>query len=457
MTGARARRLLLVACIALAAFAIGWVVSRPNGSTPVGIPTTSHPKLPHALAAANARPAAGTSAPDAPMPTPAQVRRALPSLAGNPSIGGRVLARVLDVATGTVLYNDHGSTPAPPASTAKLLTAAALLAVRPADHRFTTRVVSAGAGTIVFVGGGDPTLSAAAPGKATFYPGAARISDLAGQIRKAGVPVRRIVVDGSLFPGPSVAPSWDPADMGTSYGAPITALMADAAQTGPEGTARSGYPDLTAGADLASALGKPKLPVDRGRAPAGAKTIARVQSAPISQLLPEMLLDSDNVIADVLARQVAVAEHDPASFTGATTAIRTVLGRLGVSIGAGMKDGSGLSSADRVSPAALAGVVRLIGGTGSKAAAPLHMIASDLPVAGWSGTLADRFVIGKERFAAGRVRAKTGTLSTVSALAGLVRDRSGRLLAFAFDADQVVGTDGAEAGLDSLVAALARL
>lgn len=508
MSAVRVRRLVVVVCAALVAFAIGYVVARPHGgSTPAATPAPPRPTVPAALAAATARPGAtpsasatssatssdpagpgtstdqsathsdtapgstaessATASSSAPLPSPAQVRRALPSLAGNPSIGSQVLARVVDVATGTVLYDDHGDTPAPPASTGKLLTAAALLAVRPATYRFTTRIVSAGAGTIVLVGGGDPTLSADPPGKPTFYPGAARISDLAAQVRASGVPVRRIVVDDSLFPGPSVAPSWDPNDMGTSYGAPITAVMADAAQTGADGTARSGYPDLTAGGDLAAALGKPKLPVERGTAPAGAKTIATVHSATIAQLLPEMLLESDNVIADVLARQVAVAEHDPASFAGATSSIRTVLARLGVPVGAGMRDGSGLSSADRVSPATLVGVLRLVGGAvpaaggpasgGPAAAAPLHLIASDLPVAGWSGTLADRYVLGTERFAAGRVRAKTGTLSTVSAVAGLVRDRSGRLLAFDFDADHVIGTDGAEAGLDTLVSALAHL
>ena len=86
-----------------------------------------------------------------------------------------------------------------------------------------------------------------------------------------------------------------------------------------------------------------------GNAPAGAKPVASVQSAPVAELVDQMLQTSDNVIADVLARQVALAEHQPASFTGAVAAIRTVLGRLGAHVGAGMHDGSGLSSGDRVS------------------------------------------------------------------------------------------------------------
>jgi D-alanyl-D-alanine carboxypeptidase/D-alanyl-D-alanine-endopeptidase (penicillin-binding protein 4) len=207
---------------------------------------------------------------------------------------------------------------------------------------------------------------------------------------------------------------------------------------------------------LARLLGAPKLPVSAGVADQGAKPIASVESAPVATLVDEMLQTSDNVIADVLARQVAIAEHRPASFAGAVSAIRSVLARLGVNVGTGMYDGSGLSSGDRVSPAALVGVLRLVAGGGPPAAAQLHLIASTLPVAGWSGTLAARYTDGRERFAAGRVRAKTGTLSTVSSLAGLVRDKSGRLLVFAFDADRVIGTFGAEAGLDAMVSALAR-
>jgi D-alanyl-D-alanine carboxypeptidase/D-alanyl-D-alanine-endopeptidase (penicillin-binding protein 4) len=176
----------------------------------------------------------------------------------------------------------------------------------------------------------------------------------------------------------------------------------------------------------------------------------------LSELITQMLQESDNVIADVLARQVALAEHVPASFSGATAGIRTVLAGLGVQVGAGMKDGSGLSSADRVSPAALVGVLRLIAGaTGPPAAAQLHFIASALPVGGWSGTLSYRFTTGTLAAAAGRVRAKTGTLTSVSSLAGFVRDTSGRLLIFSLDADRAAGTLVADAALDDVVGTLA--
>jgi D-alanyl-D-alanine carboxypeptidase/D-alanyl-D-alanine-endopeptidase (penicillin-binding protein 4) len=181
-----------------------------------------------------------------------------------------------------------------------------------------------------------------------------------------------------------------------------------------------------------------------------------VQSAPLLDLVTEMLQQSDNVIADVLARQVAVATSTPASFIGATAAIRTVLGRLGVRVGTGMRDGSGLSSADRVSPVALTSVLRLAAGAGSPRAAAVRDLVAALPVAGWSGTLAGRYLSGPAAAAAGLVRAKTGTLSSVASLAGFVYDRTGRVLIFSFDADRALSTYDADAALDALAARLAR-
>jgi serine-type D-Ala-D-Ala carboxypeptidase/endopeptidase (penicillin-binding protein 4) len=166
-----------------------------------------------------------------------------------------------------------------------------------------------------------------------------------------------------------------------------------------------------------------------------------------------MLQQSDNVIAECLARQVAIAEHRPASFTGAAAAIRTVLTGLGIDPGSAMVDGSGLAARDRLTPATLARLLRTVAGSSEQR---LHPVLAALPVAGWSGTLADRYLTGSARTAAGLVRAKTGTLTGVSSLAGLVHDRSGRLVAFALIADRAPSTAAADSALDAIAAALAR-
>src|SRR6185369_3360040 len=158
--------------------------------------------------------------------------------------------------------------------------------------------------------------------------------------------------------------------------------------------------------------------------------------------------------AEVLSRQVAIAEGRPASFTGAAAATRAVLARLGLpAAGDRLVDGSGLSLQDRVTPALLAGLLRVASGPADPR---LHALVPALPVSGYLGTLDDRYRTGPAALAAGEVRAKTGTLDGVSSLAGLVRGADGRLLVFAVVADRVPagGTLPAEAAMDEVAAAL---
>jgi serine-type D-Ala-D-Ala carboxypeptidase/endopeptidase (penicillin-binding protein 4) len=408
--------------------------------------------VPHALRAADAVPRSAATSP-ATAPVPRGVGGALASLVGAPALGPRLRVSIIDVASGASLYTRDPATPGAPASTAKLLTAAAALTVHDATDRFTTRVVAGRDGAVVLVGGGDPTLSAAPATKPTPYLHAARVSDLAAQLKRAGVHPSSIVVDDSLFTGPTISPAWAPEDVPSDYASAITAVLADGGRAAPNDSVRSAAPDLAAGRALADALGRPNLQVTRGAAAAGAKVLASVSSAPLGTLVEQMLQLSDNVIAECLARQVAIALHQPASFTGSARAVRAVLERLGVDPGAGMLDGSGLAAGDRLSAAAVARTVRLVAGPAHPA---LHAVVAALPVAAWSGTLADRYDHPRSQAAAGVVRAKTGTLSGVATLAGLVHDRDGRLLAFAFLADHTGPTLPAEAALDALVSRLAR-
>ena len=152
-------------------------------------------------------------------------------------------------------------------------------------------------------------------------------------------------------------------------------------------------------------------------------------------MVEQMLLESNNVIAENLARHVAIATGHPASFAGAAAAETAVLSRLGVKTGLTLVDGSGLSPEDKIAPAAL---VQLLALAASPQHPGLRAAVTGLPVAGFAGTLSPgQSVFGDIGGSArGVVRAKTGNLSTVAALAGLVADHDGRVLVFAFDAAQ---------------------
>jgi serine-type D-Ala-D-Ala carboxypeptidase/endopeptidase (penicillin-binding protein 4) len=159
------------------------------------------------------------------------------------------------------------------------------------------------------------------------------------------------------------------------------------------------------------------------------------------------------MLAEALARQVALARDRPASFDGGAEAVTEALTEAGVDVsGVTLADASGLSLQDKVPAAVLAGLVRGAADGSIDGAAGL---LSGLPVAGYDGTLFDR---GDDDpgTAPGTVRAKTGTLLGVHALAGTVVTADGRLLAFAVVADAAAGSEVAvEAVLDDVAATLA--
>ncbi|MGY1855114.1 D-alanyl-D-alanine carboxypeptidase/D-alanyl-D-alanine endopeptidase [Modestobacter sp. SYSU DS0290] len=389
----------------------------------------------------------------APVPDPTVLSGVLTPLLADPALGNGLSAQVVDVATGSVLFDLGGTDPGTPASTAKLLTAlAALTTLGPTETLTTTVVAGATPGEVVLVGGGDPTLSTTEPSQ--NYPGAATVAELAAEVQQAlgGTPVTRVVVDNSLFTGPLTAPGWGAGDAPSTYAAPVTATAVDGARVDPAGPMRSGAPGTDAGRALAAALGAPDAPVALGEAPAGARTLGSVDSAPVVRLVEQALTESDNLLAESLARHVAIARGLPADFAGAARAVTDAVADTGLdTTGVALSDGSGLSSADLV-PARL--LTDLLRGAADGSIPDTGGLLSGLPVAGYDGTLADR--AGTDAGGAGVVRAKTGTLQGVHDLAGTVLTDDGRLLAFAVLADGATGgLTAAEAALDDVAAALA--
>jgi serine-type D-Ala-D-Ala carboxypeptidase/endopeptidase (penicillin-binding protein 4) len=420
-----------------------------SGAQTVAVPDAVLPDL------GEARPVLAALASDAPKPSADALRSRLAPLLGGAALGAGVKAEVRDVASGDVLLEQNATTPATPASTAKLLTAAAVLAtLDPAQRLETTVVQGVTPGEVVLVGGGDPTLSRTAPSRS--YPGAPTLADLAKQVLAAlpaGTEVTRVVVDNSLYSGPLTAPGWQPGDAPSSYAAPVTATAVDGARVTPGSLARSGQLGLDAGAALADALGATRAAVVLGDAPEGAKTLGTVRSAPIARLVEQALSMSDNMLAEALARQVALARKLPASFEGSAQAVTAALKDAGIETsGIHLVDGSGLSRADRVPVDTL---VDLVGGAADGSFTRASGLLAGLPVAGYDGTLADRGDADPAT-SPGTVRAKTGTLLGVHALAGTVVTADGRLLAFAVVADAATGgEEAAEAALDEVAATLA--
>ena len=390
---------------------------------------------------------------DAPVPQVSALAAALAGPLADPNLG-RLTGRVTDALTGKALWTQQEDLPVQPASTNKVLTAAAALLALDLGARVTTKVISGDQpGVVVLVGGGDPTLSSAEVGQDTWYRDAARIGDLADQVRRSGVTATEIQVDGSAFNGPSLAPGWDPVDIEGGDIAPIEAVMVDGGRiqpTTPE-SRRSLTPALDAGRALAAALGVDAENVTLATASVTGRELGSVSSAPLVVRLGEMMNASDNVMAECIGREVAAAMGRPRSFAGAVEAITNRLATAHISLsGTTLMDSSGLSEDDRLTTRTLDGVLQAAAGPDNPQLRPLLDM---LPVAGGSGTLSDRFLNPKTgRGAAGWLRAKTGSLTRTNALAGVVTDRDRRVLTFAFVSNDA-GPTGRTA-IDSVAAVL---
>lgn len=399
--------------------------------------------------------------PSSDAPTAAGVTAQLAKPLANKAVAD-LSGMVIDPVSGDVLWDQDSASPRIPASSMKLLTGAALLASADPNKRLVTKVVMGdNPGEIVFVGGGDVTLSARPAGAATVLPGGPTVADIAAQIKSAGVDVTSIGVDTTYWTGPELAEGWNPDDIQGTPGAAqgyitkMQALMVDADRTDPanEDSPRTGDPAVTAGKALAHALGNDDIPVSEATAPADAKVIAQVESQPLSTLLAQALENSDNILSEALAREVAIARGAPPSFAGVSAAFVQALGDLGLdTTGVVVKDGSGMSGGDMVPPALLGRVMAM-----AVAGKPAEqsILLTGLPLAGVTGTLLkdERYTQPETKAGRGWVRAKTGSLDATYALVGYVPDVDGRILVFAFNSNGVSGNQSRYAQ-DALATAL---
>ena len=465
------------------------------------------PSVPQPTMSTSVAPPLPSLAGDTAAPSAAGIEQALAPVRALPALRDSALV-VRDGQTGEVLLDQGGDELRIPASTTKLLSAAAIGQIFAPDETLRTVVREGDApDEIVLVAGGDSLLN---PGKGDpdAVAGRAGLSELAEQVATAlkgsGTTGVTLYVDETYAAGPTTAPTWastfrssgitgavamlglssqrahggapGPADPVASVrsafarqlegrgidvrlaargqapgvpGSPMPTPAADggASATPSEGATSSEGATPSDGAQVSTtAAATPRAPASGPGAVLGS-----VESAPVREQLALALTDSDNALTEILSRQAAYRSGAGTDFAEVGAWVVSQVAALGLdTAGVTLSDASGLSRENRVRASLLSDVL-VLGYDGRHTV--LRRALDGLPIGGLTGTLADRFT-GAQHDAAGRARAKTGTLTGANALAGSVVDDDGRLLVFV-GMVAGVGTNDARAALDRFVAAIA--
>ncbi|MGM9474665.1 D-alanyl-D-alanine carboxypeptidase/D-alanyl-D-alanine endopeptidase [Pseudarthrobacter sp. YS3] len=466
---------LLLALIVILTVPAGLLIAPAFvGPPPAAVPET--PAWQQAPTALSARQGLSPLQDSAPVPLGSAVTAQLDS-ALKPDGGGTFTGLVQDALTGQVLFDRGGPENRIPASNMKLLTAVAALRAMGPGHRFSTRVLAGPSpDQVVLAGGGDVLLGAggSAPDQVMGHAGLASLAAATVAALKDSQPAGglKVLVDDSLFSGPSLNPAWEQGDVAAGEVAPLFPIALNSARFDPAVTTGPRPQDsaITAGEAFAAQLkaagfaaGLTVAPGVERYSPGGTGgaaaealpvVLAEVRSATVSEQVDLMLQSSDNYLAEVLGRMASAASGGPASNEGATVAVRARLEELGIpTAGMSLADVSGLALANQVSARQFAEVVRAIT-TGPDTR--LRAALDGFPVAGLTGTLDERYSGEATVRGAGLVRAKTGTLNSVIALSGYVVDADGRLLVFSFIGNGLTpGAAGNREALDRAATALA--
>ena len=364
---------------------------------------------------------------------------------------------VVDAETGRAVCRKAAHRQRSLASNMKLYTTATALARLGPRARIATRVVSDGKlngdgvlrGSLFLKGAGDPAL-----GTPAFYDRfrgglGTNLFGLKRQVRAAGIEA----VTGRLYADDTVFDRLrGVADSGfatSPYIGPLSGLAFNSGYSGPGGRSFAADPAKTAAGALARALRAagvrvPARPALRA-APAGAEQVAVVRSPTISQLADATNVPSNNHYAETLLKLLGARFGDG----GTTRAGAAVVARFARGLGSGVRpaDGSGLTRSNRASPAQVVALLRAMWRTDAG-----DDFIQSLPLTGREGTVASRM---DGTAAEGRCRAKTGTLTGVSALSGYCFNRSGRVMAFSILMNGVGSLSAAHYGQDRIAAAVA--
>jgi serine-type D-Ala-D-Ala carboxypeptidase/endopeptidase (penicillin-binding protein 4) len=346
-----------------------------------------------------------------------------------------------------VLYEQSADRSLVPASTTKLLTAAAVLDRLGPNARLQTQVVAASAaggiveGDLWLVGGGDPVLGTDAyAGHFERQPVVAtRLETLADEVVRAGViEVRgRVMGDDSRYDAERKVPSWPDRYVDDNQTGPLSALSVNDGfvSWARDDTDNVRFADpATGGAEVFTALLRERGVTVVGDAGAGRRPdavvgIASIVSPTVGELVGEMLRESDNGTAELLVKELGLVERGIGSTAAGAEALLARLQHMGLPTnGLTLVDGSGLDPRNQLTCRVLFDVLRRAPEGGA--------IASGLAVAGRSGTLWKRLL---DTPAAGNLRGKTGSISAVVALAGSISAADAHGLHFAYVVNGAAG------------------
>lgn len=338
-----------------------------------------------------------------------------------------------------------------PASNEKLLVGMGALEVLGANSTLTTEVraggpVAAGTltGDLVLVGGGDPTLRA---------EGEHSLDDLAQQVHAAGITSvsGRLLADESRYDNVRRAAGWDDAQYPANAG-PLSAIMVDHNRHSSD-AAFLADPAIANTELFRKALARSGVavagPTEYGQAPAGSATVAALNSAPITDLVGQTLLRSDNMIAEMLVKEAGYKASGQGSTLGGLLAITDALNKaFCLTLKGKADDGSGLSRADLRSAREWRIMLQA-----ARAEPWWPQFDAGLPVAGRTGTLGGRM---RGTAAADNVRAKTGTIRGAVSLSGHGETEGGRAFVFSIVVNGP-SANGSESAIDAVVATIAEI
>ena len=344
-------------------------------------------------------------------------------------------AIVRDLSDNTVLYSLRSSSPKPPASLEKLYTSVAATDLLGAGARLPTTVLGVGTlgaggvwhGDLYLRGSGDPTFGDGNWNRLYMGGYGPTATQLVSALHRDGI--RRVTGwvygDDSLFDSDPGGPATHYRPDIPDYGGEMGALVYDHGMT-----ARGMPPAVFAAHELVLTMRTQNIDARSARRvqipPSGARTLATVDSPPLSRLLRLMNVPSDDMIADLLTKQLGAGFGGQGTLIAGAAQISRLLAQR-YDLRPTIDDGSGLDRADSTTPTELVSLLAQVWGQ-----AVGQTLYASLPVLGREGTVRN---LGDGSYAVGHCVAKTGTLDDVTNLAGYCSTRTHQTLAFALMID----------------------